>query len=106
MTLEIRGKSDGAMELVREALSQYEAQHPAAQIVIYRQNSVSLRIRIIDPDFAATTRADRHDVVWRLFEELPDDVQSQISILLLLTAEEANGSFANVEFDHPVPLTL
>jgi hypothetical protein len=83
-----------------------EDQHPRAQIEAYRQNSVSIRVRIIDPDFAGISRAERHEIVWRFLETLSDDVQSQMSLLILLTPEELPTSIANLEFDNPIPSSL
>lgn len=37
---------------------------------------------------------------------LSEDQQSEISLLLLLTPEEAEISFANDEFDNPIPSQL
>jgi stress-induced morphogen len=76
------------------------------EIEVYRQNSVSLRVRIVDPDFAGVSRADRHEIVWRYLEKLPESVQSQVSLLLALTPDETKVSFANYEFDHPIPSSL
>ncbi len=59
----IRGKSDACLEAVTNALARYKAQHPHADIVIYRQNFVSVRVRIIDRDFDGVSKADRHDHV-------------------------------------------
>jgi hypothetical protein len=106
MAISVRGKSDDSIDQVVKALEDYDAQHPGAEIVVYRQNSVSIRVRIIDPGFAASSRAERHETVWRYIERLPEDVQSQISLLLPLTPEEVERSFANFEFDHPVPSSL
>lgn len=106
MPISTRGKSDGSIEQVAQALGGYDRQHPGAQIEVYRQNSVSIRVRIVDRDFAGTSRADRHEIVWRFLEELPETVQSQVSLLLALTPDETKMSFANFEFDHPIPSSL
>jgi stress-induced morphogen len=103
---EIRGQSDAALDAIAAAIEPYERAHADAEVVIYRQNSVSIRIRIIDPDFNGMERADRHDAIWGLFDGLSDDIQSQVTLLLLLTPEETSTSFANFEFDHPVPSGL
>jgi hypothetical protein len=103
---EVRGQSDATLDAIKAAIEPYEQAHADAEVVIYRQNSVSIRIRIIDPDFNGIDKGDRHDGIWALFDGLPEDVQSQITLLLLLTPDEKNLSFANVEFDHPVPSVL
>jgi len=37
---------------------------------------------------------------------LPEEVLSQISLLVLLTPAEMKKSLANFEFEHPVPSTI
>ncbi len=106
MSVSLRGKNDNSIGQVLQALGKYGAQHPDAQIEAYRQNSVSIRVRIVDPDFAGIGRAERHEIIWRLLEGLPEEVQSQISLLLPLTPEETKLSFANFEFDNPIPSSL
>ena len=102
----IRGESDACLEAMTNALAQYEAQHPHADIVLYRQNSVSVRVRITDEDFEGVSKADRHEQVWAFVQGLSEEQQSQISLLLLLTPGERRRSFANEDFDNPIPSQL
>ena len=102
MPLKIRGRSDKNLKSIIQELGKYESEHPHANIEAYRQNSVSIRVRIIDPDFAGIEKADRHNTVWQILEKLPENVQSQISVLLLLTPAERKKSFASAEFDDPI----
>jgi stress-induced morphogen len=101
-----RGKSDQVLQSILDALREYEATHLAADVEVYRQNSASVRVRIIDPDFAGLDRAERHKLVWRMLERLPEDVLSDVTILLLLTPDEVGDSFANFDFEHPIPSRL
>lgn len=101
-----RGNSDGVIEQIIAVLDNYEADHAQAQINLYRQNSVSVRVRIVDPDFAGQGKPQRSQQVWRYLGRLPEDVQSDISTVLLLTPDETKSSFANLEFDEPVPSKL
>ena len=101
--ISIRGKKDDSLQEIAVALAKYGELHHHADIVIYRQNSVSVRIRIVDPDFDGVNKADRHDIVWNFVKGLSEDQQSEISLLLLLTPDEVDTSFANDEFDHPIP---
>jgi hypothetical protein len=80
----------------------YEAEHPDAQIDVYRHSPVSVRLRIIDPEFARRGKPDRSDQVWRYLERMPEEVQSDISTVLLLAPDETQTSFANFEFEDPV----
>jgi len=107
MAIEVlHGKTDTTLEQVGVALERYQSEHPAARISMYRQNSASVRVRIVDPVFVGMSRPDRSDYVWKYLETLPDDVQSDISTVLLLTADEIDRSFGNFEFENPIPSTL
>ncbi len=101
-----RGKADEVIGAIGAALAGYEADHPQARIDLYRQNSVSVRLRIVDPDFHGQTRSQRSRKVWEYFANLPEEVQSDISTVLLLTPDELADSFANLEFDKPIPSRL
>jgi stress-induced morphogen len=87
---------------IRDALDEHKRAHPGAEIDIQRQNSVSIRIRITDPDFKGLDLVERDNQLWKILEKLPEDVLSQISLLLLFTPEERKRSLADVEFDRPV----
>lgn len=101
-----RGRSDDTIERMIEALRAYEVDHPRSQIDIYRQNPVSVRVRVIDPMFAGQSKVERSKKIWKYLNSLSDDVQSDLSTLILLTPEETKMSFANFEFDDPIPSTL
>ena len=102
----LRGRSDAILEAIIDALRAYEADHPEARIDLYRLNAVSVRVRIVDPSFANMTKVERSKRVWKYLDALSDEVQSDLSTLILLTPEETKKSFANVEFDDPVPSGL
>jgi len=106
MAVVIRGRSDGGLETLAGALERYQEGHSRAEVVLYRQNPVSVRIRVVDPDFAGRSRPERNREVWGYFDEIPERVVADISSLLLLTPDETATSFANVEFDDPVPSKL
>ncbi len=95
-------KNDSAVKTIRDALSEHKKAHSEAEIDIQRLNSVSIRIRITDPDFKGSDLVERDSQLWRILEKLPEDVLSQISLLLLFTPEERKKSLANVEFERPV----
>ena len=101
MSVSQRSESDPAITLV---LRRWRVTRPGgpARIDAYRRNSVSIRIRVVDPGFAGVSRAERHEAVWRYIEGLPEDVQSQISLLIPFTPEETKTSLVNIEFEHPI----
>ena len=105
MSVHVRGEGDESIDALVDALRGFCAGHPAAEVVLYRRDPYSVRVRVIDPGFAGRSLADRFDSVWEVIEPLPEDLQSQVSILLTLTPEEAETmSIANYDFDHPIPL--
>jgi len=107
MSVKLRVKRpDPVLRQIASALNDYQAKHPLAEIEAYRQNSVSVRIRIINPEFRDKSRGDREDTVWAHLNALPEEVASEISLLLLLTEEEARRSLANADFDDPIPSRL
>ena len=84
-----RRSKDTTLQAIREALKPYEASHARARVEFKRQNSVSVRVRILDPDFEGLDRAAREDRVWALLDKLPAEVRADITMLLLLTPDEA-----------------
>jgi hypothetical protein len=103
MDIVIRGPSDKGLTSIRNALLPYASEYKKAEIVLYRQNSISIRIRVIDPSFQLTEKSERHSKIWKYLEKLPKSIQSDISMIVLLTPEETKRSLANLEFDDPSP---
>lgn len=101
-----RGKPDAIIDRLVETLRTYQADHPDARIDLYRLNSVSVRIRIIDAGFAEQTRVERSRAVWRYLDALDDEAQADISALILLAPDEPQNSMMNLEFEDPSPLLL
>jgi len=100
-------KTDQAVRSILQTLQvQYRANHPKASIEAYRYNPASIRIRIIDPDFKRINRLDREELVDPILEKLPEDIRSEITLLLLLTPEEQQESMGSMEFDNPTPSLL
>ena len=107
MAVKIRTeRPDKVLRRIARALDEYAASHPEADVELYRQNSVSVRIRVIAPEFRGRGRAEREDELWQVLDRLPEEVETEISLLLMLTPEEAKTSFANLEFDNPIPSSL
>jgi hypothetical protein len=107
MTIKLRVKRpDPALRRIVNALREYDDAHPQAEIEAYRQNSVSVRIRILNPEFAGRSRAQREEEVWAVLNKLPEETLAEISLLLLLTPDEAKNSFASSDFDDPIPSRL
>lgn len=96
-------QSDMQVQQILAVLTENERTHPQAQIEGRRQNPVSIRLRIVDPDFRGMDRIERDPENWQLLRRLPEEVFVNITMLLLLTREEAEHSLASLEFDHPIP---
>lgn len=101
-----RGATDDVLEEIKSVLSAYLKDHAAARIDLYRQNSASVRIRIIDSDLRGMTKRERNDLIWKYLEPVSDQSQADISMLILLTPDEVGKSMANLEFEDPVPSML
>lgn len=95
-----RKKADPYVEKILATLrDQYGVRHPKAQIEVYRYNSASIRIRIIDPGFAGINWIDREEIINPILDALPEDIQAEITVLLLITPKERKSSFMSMEFD-------
>jgi len=99
-------RPDAVLKQIANALDGYKKAHPAAEIEAYRQNSVSVRVRVLNPAFAGMSRTEREEAVWAALDGLEDEAVAEISLLLLLTHEEAKASFASSDFDNPIPSKL
>src|SRR6516164_2472528 len=55
------------------------------------------------PSFQGLEKSDRHSRIWKYLESLPEELQSDISMVVLLTPAETPRSLANLEFEDPPP---
>ena len=94
------------IEAIRQVLDEYQRDNPNAAIELYRQNSATVRVRIINPKFATMDRVERNDEVWNYLRRLDPRSQSDISMLLLLAPGEKKSSLINLEFEDPIPSRL
>jgi hypothetical protein len=74
--------------------------------VAYQYNSVSIRARVIDPNFAGKSLDERDEIVKPLLAGLPSQVGDNITVLLLLSPDEVQDSLMNQEFEDPTPSNL
>jgi stress-induced morphogen len=103
----VRGNTDAPVQALKTALDAYEAEYPGSDAALYRQNPGSVRVRVIDRRFEGMTKSRRHAHVWDfLAARLPEDTMADISQLLALAPTELGQSFANLEFDDPIPSGL
>src|SRR5437879_3413872 len=97
---------DKKLRQILDALRRFDKTHPGASIEAYRQNDVSIRIRIVHRDFVGMSRVEREKDVWNILQQLPEDVVAEISMLLLFTPQETKKSLASIDFDDPIPSEL
>lgn len=99
-----RSGGDPHVRKIRNVLQRkYASEHPRARIDVKRFNSVSVRVRVIDPDFRGKTMAERDRQLWQALHELPEETHSEITMLLPFTPEEADTSVMNLDFENPAP---
>ena len=84
--------------VIKAALSK---QFPPGSITAYRYNPASVRVRVIDKRFSGMSIPRREETVLPLLRELPEEVQADLTVLLLLGPDEISASLMNREFDDP-----
>ena len=72
-----------------------------AKVDAYRHGRFSIRLRVIDPSFHDCTIAERNRMTARLFDGLPESIDQDVSLVLLLSPQESKTHFMNEEFEHP-----
>ncbi len=77
----------------------FRAQFPGTEV--YELDPYSIRIRIVDERFRPLSYIERERLVWPLLMALPEPIQQDMSIILLLTEEELATSTMNREFENP-----
>jgi len=101
-----RGKKDDNVKAIAKAMEAYLEDHRDAKVALYRHNSVSIRIRVIDPTFRSMSKSERHALVWQYLEKLPEEVGEDISMLVVLAPGEEKRSIGNLEFIDPSPSAI
>ncbi len=103
MEVKIRGDEDTILRSVKLAMESDRDRNSGARIDLYRQNSFSIRIRVIDPGFAVLEKSERHERFRESLRTLPDEILGDISMIVLLAPGEESHSLANLEFEEPSP---
>src|SRR5256885_1518923 len=81
---------------------------PGARVQAYRYNAAAIRVRVVDARFDGLDRVQREELVLPYIHQLPDSIQTDITMLVLITPKEqtTGKSMVNVEFEHPSPTSL
>ena len=71
--------------------------------VVYLFNPVSIRVRVIDDRFEGKETAARERLVYRALKEISHEALADITMLLMLTRQEATDpiNILSAEFDDP-----
>ncbi|MBX9679966.1 MAG: BolA family transcriptional regulator [Gemmataceae bacterium] len=93
-------ETDAVEAALRDGFPQYAKKHPPAA---YRYNPSSIRIRLVSDVFEGLSQSERERLVLPLLRTLPETVQEDVTLLLLLTPREMTSSMINQEFVAPSP---
>lgn len=100
--MSIANKTTGQdTELIEQTL---QAEFP--NVEAYRYNIASIRVRVVDERFRGKSKVERYEMVMPLVRQLPEEIQTDITLLLLLTEDEREQSVSNFEFENPTPTSL
>jgi len=76
----------------------------------YRQNSASIRVRVIDKQFEGKTREEREALAMPHIMALPKRTREDITMIILLAPSELKTKgvhvLTNHEFEHPLMSNL
>jgi len=100
----VRKRQDSTTRLVYRTLREHFPElSQNIEDVVYRYNPASIRVRVIDPRFEGKSFREREKLIAGVLSSLTEAVESDITLLLLLTAEEAQDptDLMNLEFDDP-----
>ena len=100
----IRKRQDTSTRLVYRALREHFPDLSRnIEDTVYRYNPASIRVRVIDPRFEGKSFREREQLISGVLSSLPEAVESDITLLLLLTADETRDQtdLMNLEFDDP-----
>ena len=101
--LAIEKKQDKATRLIYKRLKErFPNLSDDIEKVVYKYRQ-SIKIRVVDSSFARKTYLEREALIEDVIDNLPEDVRSAISVLMLLTPKEAKDAndLMNRGFDHP-----
>jgi hypothetical protein len=96
-------KHDSEVEQIQNALA---ARFGADAVTVRRYNPAAIRVRVIDARFGGKSIPQREKIALPVIRRLPDSIQSDITVLLLLAPDEQADSLMNLEFERPTRTRL
>ena len=100
----MRGPSADVDDGVRHCvavLERYVTDRPGACAEVYRHGRYSIRIRVVWDGFRRTPAGSRIIPFLDTVKALPDEVISDIALVVLVTPQELGRGHLNEEFDNP-----
>jgi stress-induced morphogen len=78
-----------------------------AKVEVYRRMpGRSIRVRIVDSKFSGKLMADRVRMTEGLLDDVPEEIDREITLVLLLGPNELKTHLMNAEFENPTPVRL
>jgi stress-induced morphogen len=92
--------------LTTEVRTAFEEAFGKKNTRVYRYNPASIRVRVIDKRFHGLSLVERERLAWPTIENLSPDSRQDLTVVLLLSPDEAGRSLMSLEFDQPVKSML
>lgn len=99
-----KGEWDDGLRQVQSVFEEFIKRHRFASVEFYRAHPMSIRVRIVDPYFRKMSYFDRVHLIWDELRKLPNEIQQDVSLLVLLLPYEVERSEAYREFERPLEL--
>src|SRR5258708_2410452 len=84
-----------------ETLIQEELENVFKKVEVRRYDRYSIRVRITDASFAGKPWDERERAVHAVIEKMPEDVQVDITMLILNAPGEVQNPLLSYEFENP-----
>lgn len=109
MPWDVKKTNDAETDFVRARAEHWLQSHGfvSARVDVYRKiPGHSIRVRIVHSRFTDRLIEDRDRMTDGLLSDVPEEIDRDITLVLLLGPEELEADFMNAEFDNPVPAYL
>jgi len=78
-----------------------------AKVEVYRRMpGRSIRVRVVDRQFSGKLLIDRDRMTQGFLGDVPEEIDQEITLVLLLGPDELKKDLMNAEFDNPTPVRL
>ena len=105
----VKKVTDADTELVRSRAKAWLDAHGFndAGVEVYRKMpGSSIRVRVVHPKFTDQLIEDRDRMTLGFLRDVPEEIDRDITLVLLLGPDELDANFMNAEFDQPAPAYL